>query len=310
VDILHRLPARRRAASTTDAPLRLWAGPALAIISWWVAWFGPAPYSEHTFFPLWLGYILAVDGLTTRRATTSLLARDQRRFASLFIFSIPLWWLFESANRYLDNWRYLVPRSYHPLEYALLASLAFSTVMPAIFVTAELLRTFAPFAPGRYWLRIDPGQDGLVVLALIGVATFLLSLAFPHILFPFVWIGLFLALDPINTLLGNPSITAQLQEGRWDTVLVLFAAGLICGWFWELWNVFSMPKWIYHVQLVDLPKLFEMPILGYGGYLPFALEVFVAWSLLSGLVLGHDRDWVRFTRPYGPAAGTRQGCLS
>ncbi|MDF2762224.1 MAG: hypothetical protein K0S83_958, partial [Thermomicrobiales bacterium] len=53
-----------------DAPQRLWIGLGLAIASWWVAWFGPAPYSEHTFFPLWLGYILAVDGLTMRRAGT------------------------------------------------------------------------------------------------------------------------------------------------------------------------------------------------------------------------------------------------
>ena len=57
-----------------------------------------------------------------------------------------------------------------------------------------------------------------------------------------------------------------MREGRWDTVLVLFAAGLICGWFWELWNVFSMPKWIYQVPFVGWLKLFEMPILGYGGY--------------------------------------------
>jgi hypothetical protein len=68
-----------------------------------------------------------------------------------------------------------------------------------------------------------------------------------------------------------------------------------------------MPKWIYQVPLVGWPKLFEMPILGYGGYLPFALEVFAAWSLLSGLILRHGRDWVRFTRPYEPAAEMRPG---
>jgi hypothetical protein len=50
-----------------------------------------------------------------------------------------------------------------------------------------------------------------------------------------------------------------------------------------------------------------MPILGYGGYLPFALEVFAAWSLLSGVAPGHDRDWVRFTRPNEGAAKTRRG---
>jgi hypothetical protein len=53
-----------------------------------------------------------------------------------------------------------------------------------------------------------------------------------------------------------------------------------------------------------------MPILGYGGYLPFALEVFAAWSLLSGQILRHGRDWVRFTRPYERAAETRPGRVS
>ena len=307
MDVLHRVPTGRSAASVVDAPPRLWVGLALVTVSWWVAWFGPAPFSEHTFFPLWLGYILAVDGLTMRRAGTSLFARDRRRFAALFLFSIPLWWLFEFANRYLDNWRYLLPRPYHPVEYALLASLAFSTVIPAIFVTAELLRTFPLFAPDRRGLRIDPGRVGLVALTLIGLVMFLLSLTFPRYLFPFVWIGLFLLFDPINALLGNPSIAAQVREGRWDSVLILFAAGLICGWFWEMWNVLSMPKWVYHVPFVGWLKVFEMPILGYGGYLPFALEVFAAWSLLSGATIGHDREWLRFTWPYRGAAESRRG---
>jgi len=171
--------------------------------------------------------------------------RDRRRFASLFLFSIPLWWLCEFANRHLDNWRYLMPRPYHSAEYALLASLAFSTVIPAIFVTAELLRTFPLFAPDRLWLHIDLGRVGLVVLAVIGLALFHLSLAFPRYLFPLVWIGLCLLFDPINALLGNPSITAPVREGRWDSVLVLFAAGLTCGWFWEMSSVLLMPKWVY-----------------------------------------------------------------
>jgi hypothetical protein len=50
-----------------------------------------------------LGYILFVDGLTSWRAGTSLLATDWRQFAWLFGFSAPLWWLFEGANRALGN---------------------------------------------------------------------------------------------------------------------------------------------------------------------------------------------------------------
>jgi hypothetical protein len=160
---------------------------------------------------------------------------------------------------------------------------------------------------------VQPGPVGLAVVALAGLLMFLLSLTFPRYAFPLVWIGLFLLLDPINTLLGHPSIIVQVRHGRWDTVLVLFAAGLICGWFWELWNVFSMPKWVYDVPFVGRPKLFEMPLLGYGGYLPFALEVFAAWSLLQGLVLGHDVRWLRFTEPAdrlapGPLSGRGIPC--
>jgi hypothetical protein len=125
-----------------------------------------------------------------------------------------------------------------------------------------------------------------------------LSLSIPRYAFPLVWIGFFLVLDPINQRQGFPSIAAQLRQGRWDTVLVLFAAGLICGWFWEMWNVLSMPKWIYDVPFVGRPKLFEMPILGYGGYLPFALEVFAVWSLLQGVLGLRDDGWLRFTQPF------------
>jgi hypothetical protein len=279
------------------APLRLWIGFALVLVSWWLAWFGPTPFSEHTFFPLWLGYILTVDGLTFRRSGTSLWARDPRQFALLFLFSVPLWWLFELANHYLGNWRYLLPRPIGEVEYILRASLAFSTVMPAIFVTAELVRTFSFFASRRYGPRIELGNAGLMGVALAGAAMSVLSLAFPRYAFPLIWIGVFLVLDPINAYLGNPSILAQVREGRWDTMLVLTAAGLTCGFFWELWNVYSMPKWVYEVPFVGRPKLFELPVLGYGGYPPFALEVFAAWSLLHGVLFGPKETWLRFTRP-------------
>ena len=290
--------------------MRLPVGLALALIAWWLAWFGPVPVSAYTFFPLWLGYILTVDGITRVRTGSSLWERGRGRFVLLFLFSIPLWWVFEFTNRYLGNWRYLLPWPYAPLEWLLIASLCFSTVVPAIFVTAELVRTLPPFAPARTWRAIAPGPGGLLAISLGGALMVLLSLSFPRYAFALVWIGFFLLLDPINALLGNPSIAAQLRQGRWDTVLVLFAAGLICGWFWEMWNVLSMPKWVYDVPFVGRPKLFEMPILGYGGYLPFALEVFAAWSLLQGLLRIPDVGWLRFTQPFAPLSRSTPDAVS
>ena len=49
-------------------------------------------------------------------------------------------------------------------------------------------------------------------------------------------------------------------------------AALVCGFFWELWNWQSVAKWVYTVPGVQRWHVFEMPLLGYAGYLPFGLE--------------------------------------
>lgn len=278
-------------------PPHLAIGLALVAVAWPLAWLGPKPFSSYTFFPLWLGYILTVDGLTVVRAGTSLLSRSRGRFALLFVFSTPLWWLFELANQFLRNWHYHLPRDYSPLAYALLCSIAFSTVMPAVFVTAELWRTFPLFHREIRWLRIAPSRTGLLAIAAVGLVMCVASLAFPKVLFPLIWIGGFLAIDPVNRLTGGGSIAAQVARGRWDTVLVLFAAGITCGFFWEMWNSRSMPKWTYEIPYVDFLRVFEMPILGYGGYLPFALELYAAYHLFH-TVLSHRPDtWLAFDDP-------------
>jgi hypothetical protein len=160
--------------------------------------------------------------------------------------------------------------------------------------TAELYRSLPGMAAPRRWLRLAPSRLGLLVIAAAGLAMFVASLAASTYLFPLVWIGLFLLLDPINALTGGRSLAAQVAERRWDTVLVLFAAGLTCGFFWEMWNYWSSPKWVYSVPAVAGPKLFEMPLLGYGGYLPFALEIFAAYHLMHTLLFRSPDRYLRF----------------
>jgi hypothetical protein len=291
--------ARLRPVARLGAAPWLWAGLALLAAAWWANWFGPPPLRHHAFFPLWFGYVLVVDGLVRLRAGESLLTRSPGRWALLFAFSVPLWWVFEWANRFLGNWRYVLPYPYDPVTYALLASLAFSTVMPALFETASLVRTVRPFAGPIRGPVFDPGRAGLVAIAVLGGAMFAASLRWPGVAFPLVWIGLFLLLDPVNRLLGWRSLAAEVARGRWDTVLVLWVAGLVCGFFWEMWNAFAMPKWVYHVPFVGEPKLFEMPLLGYGGYLPFALEVFAAYHLFHGLLFRRPDGYLPFAAGEG-----------
>jgi len=41
---------------------------------------------------------------------------------------------------------------------------------------------------------------------------------------------------------------------------------------------------VYQVPWGQFAPIFEMPLLGYGGYLPFALELFAIYHLVAGLL--------------------------
>ena len=217
------------------------------------------------------------------------------RFIALFLVSIPIWWIFEIANVRLQNWHYILPHEYSWLQYRLEASLAFSTVAPAIFVTAELLRSTAIARPVR-WIRIVPSRGQLSMIGAVGAILFGATMMWPEVLFPLVWISLFLAVDSVVGLIGGRSIGGAVAHGNWGGVLALFAGTLICGFFWEFWNFWSMPKWTYQIAYADWLRLFEMPALGYGGYLPFGLEVFAFVSLADRLLGIGMMNAVRFDR--------------
>jgi hypothetical protein len=47
-----------------------------------------------------------------------------------------------------------------------------------------------------------------------------------------------------------------------------------------MWNFHSAAKWIYAVPFVNRFHFFEMPILGYAGYLPFGLECAIIGDII------------------------------
>lgn len=64
----------------------------------------------------------------------------------------------------------------------------------------------------------------------------------------------------------------------------LALAALLCGFFWELWNAFSSPRWAYAVPYVNRFHLFAMPAVGYAGYLPFGPVCACFWLAWTGLI--------------------------
>jgi hypothetical protein len=60
-----------------------------------------------------------------------------------------------------------------------------------------------------------------------------------------------------------------------------------------MWNYFAYPKWTYHLPWGEIFYIFEMPLPGYGGYLPFALELYALYHLIAGLFGGRDTQYVQ-----------------
>jgi hypothetical protein len=257
-------------------------GAALVALFWWLNWSLEGNRTHWGFFPLWLGYVLAIDGLVRLRTGTSLLARSPCTFVALFPLSVPTWWLFEFFNRRLQNWEYVGDESFSDLEYFFWCSLSFSTVLPAVLESAELVRSTRFVQRFAHGPRFPRGGDSLrhrVVLAVLGAAMLAALLAWPQYCYPFVWTSIVFLLEPLCLALGRRAFTSDLVRGDWRNWFALWLGGLLCGFFWELWNFYSYPKWIYHVPGVGFAKVFEMPLLGYLGYFPFAMELWLVAQL-------------------------------
>jgi len=261
--------------------------------------------SEHSFFPLWIGFILVSNGLAESIYGDSLIRRMRSSFLLLFVISLPFWWFFEFVNLAVKNWHYIYPHPISQTQFALQASIDFSTVVPAVlsatFLALLTLQNvfkgirFPSFGIRRRWLSIS---------VLVGVIS-LCSLALvPNVAFPMVWVAPILILEPFNFLLGYPSLIAQIKKGDWTLAAAIMLATLVSGVFWELWNFYSLPKWIYTIPYVGFWKIFEMPFLGYFGY-PFFGIVVYSFTVFMLSILANDRIAARLMSPSVPTENSK-----
>jgi hypothetical protein len=267
--------------SKAGLPLYGYMALLILVISWYFNWTLAGLRTHILFFPLWLGYCLLVDALVKWIKGNSLLSRSWKKYISLFLISIPVWWFFELINLRTGNWEYLGREYYSDLEYFLFASLSFSTVIPAVFGTAELVSTLPWMKNRMYGPRIPADKKGLIILFLIGWFTLFLMLSWPEYFYLFVWLSVFFLFDVINHRLGYRNLVAYSDKRNWGPMISLMLGCLICGFFWEMWNYYAYPKWIYHIPGVDFIHVFEMPLLGYLGYIPFSFEIFAFYHFVS-----------------------------
>lgn len=269
-----------------------WAGIALVIVFWYLNWSLTGLRTQWGFFPLWLGFCLAVDALVFYRKGDSLISRSLLRFLLLFVVSIPVWWLFELVNLLTKNWIYRGREYFTGLQFTLLASLCFSTVIPAVFEASELAATFRWIRKAKGGPRIGPTKTTYAVFITTGLLSLVLEILWPRIFYPFVWVTAYLLIETVNSKLKHPNLLRFTAQKDWRPVLALFTGGLICGFYWELWNYYSFPKWQYDLPGLNTLHIFEMPLPGFAGFMAFALETYALYYLITGL-FGNKKDYLK-----------------
>ena len=274
------------------APFRFpwwgWVGVIIGLAGWVLAWTRFAWFvalQPHTFPLLWGAFILVVNGLTRRRTGVCPMTSRPGAFAALFPVSAAFWWFFEYLNRFVQNWHYSGV-DYPPVTYFSLATLSFATVLPAVLSARDWLLSF-PAVQGALSGRRLPRRCASPAAAWWALAAaglgLLLTGAAPNIGFPFLWLSPLAIMLAFEIQTGCGTLLSDACRGAWGRLVAAALAGLVCGFFWELWNYGSLARWAYSVPFVDRFHLFEMPLLGYGGYLPFGLEcALIGDAVLSG----------------------------
>ncbi|MCP4633853.1 MAG: hypothetical protein GY855_13080 [candidate division Zixibacteria bacterium] len=240
-------------------------------------------FYETFFTPIvWSGYILLLDGINHLRRNRSLIINETKNFLWMLLISIGLWYIFEFYNLFIDNWHYVNLPENKTIRF-IGYFWSFATIWPAIFETYIFLTGIKLFSKLRVKKQMLSTKT-FYILVIIGFVFEILPFVFPNRYWaPIIWTGFILLLDPINYKLGRPSLFREWKDGSMSALFRLFTSGFICGLLWEFWNYWAGAKWVYTVPYFGDAKLFEMPVIGFLGFLPFAVEVFVLYVFIGWL---------------------------
>jgi hypothetical protein len=264
-----------------------WFGILLLVISEYCLFRKVEPFYSWFYCFAWWSYILLADNLLLRLRGRSLFVGRRNEAAGMLVLSVFLWLVFESYNLIIHNWAYdgVTPTLWlRWLGY----TMAFATVLPGIFITSDLMeywvfsRRDGPSASESEETVAGPCDATSPLFLLLGVFLSVAPLLWPRYFFATVWLGPIFLFDPLLERFRIRSLSLSISSGDRRRVWSLLLGGLACGLMWEFWNFWSASKWVYTVPFFGRWKVFEMPILGFLGFPPFALECWILYHLMCG----------------------------
>jgi len=259
------------------------------------------PFVSWFYCFAWWAYILICDSLIYKMQGNSLLMSRTKEFFLLMPWSVAVWLFFELVNLSMKNWYYInVPRN--DLLRWIGYMVAYSTVLPGLFETTELLESIGLYR-GLSVPPIPESRKWYIPFWIVGGVFLILPTTLPQYGFPLIWGSIIFLLEPINHRFGGKSLMGDWERGNPSKFLLLLTAGLACGLFWEFWNFWARSKWVYTVPFFDELKGFEMPPLGFLGFPPFAVECYVICNFIS--LFRHKRGWEQDQYDLNPGKRTK-----
>jgi hypothetical protein len=276
-------------------------GVALHVFFFVLMRLGVEPFKTFFYLFAWWTFIPVIGAINAQRGGNSLIFGGSGQLVRVTGYSLIVWLFFEIWNFRLHNWLYVGVIELTWLRW-LAYTVSFATVLPAILEMDTLLGKLglARRVSGPA-IRVSAGLlNGCVLAGLIMMA---LVVLLPRYCFPLLWVGLIFILDPVvYHRQRTASFLGQAAMGSYAQLLRLALAGLLCGVLWEFWNYWSGAKWIYAIPFFNFWKVFEMPLIGYLGFMPFALECHLLWQLMNLVREAHaPPDW-RISLLIGAAA--------
>jgi hypothetical protein len=236
------------------------------------------PFMYNFYVVAWWSYIALVDAALAMRSKRFLILN--RGLPFLVVTSSAFWCIFELINLRIQNWYYINIPSIWLIRFAGYL-LAYGTVIPGIYVTKEAFSTLLGS------IRVRPLPCGLPRAPCmgLGLVLFALLMLFPSQCFFLAWIFLIPIIEGYNYAKGHWCFTRDLERGETGNLVSSALSGLVCGLLWEAWNYWAISKWVYSVPVFETFKLFEMPLLGYFGFVFFAFETILFIALIRDSLL-------------------------
>lgn len=275
-------------------PLWFWIGLSVAIIDavfLWGHFSNPKFIIEAGFIPIIWGFVFTVDGIIYKRSGGHSIFKDRPiNMLWIGICSAFGWGYFEYLSLFVGvNWFYPEAHLLSTFEFYIYAFIGGAALVPFVFEIFMLLNTFGKlnrrYSQGPKVSLSRPIQILILVIALASL--FFISF-YPFILYPMLWIGPVIILSIGLDLAGIwTPFKPIVKDGNWTLLALIGLADLIQGLICEGTNFLSASHgpfhtfvpgyWKYSIPYVDKFHIFEMPIEGLYGYLPYGIYNWIVW---------------------------------